>query len=391
MEIKKQLTELLRQGKVRESRSDSAVGTLFIPKADGSKRWCMDMRPVNNATIPDKNKSPLQDISRERIKGATVFTRLDMKDGYHHLRIREGDERHTAFLTEYGLFEWTVVCFGLRNAPAEFARFMSSILMDYLNEFVVVYFDDIVIFSENEKEHEEHVKKVLRRLKEARINLKIKKCEFGVRETSFLGDIVNGDTTRMQDEKVKAILQWPSPKILSIWKSSEDWWDITGSISRIFYEESKRYLRKRNSVGRQRTKKYSKKLKTSLKETKYLAYSTLRKKSWCKDTSAYAIGTEISQLGKEGRRRPILFYSRRLTPAEEKYSMVDKEMLAIVQVLKKYPHFLRETKFPVVIKTDHRNPTTFTTNKQLNGRQARWAEELSAYNFVIEHVPGKQT
>jgi Reverse transcriptase (RNA-dependent DNA polymerase) len=207
-----------------------------------------------------------------------------MKDGYHHLRIREGDERHTAFLTEYGLFEWTVVCFGLRNAPAEFARFMSSILMDYLNEFVVVYFDDIVIFSENEKEHEEHVKKVLRRLKEARINLKIKKCEFGVRETSFLGDIVNGDTTRMQDEKVKAILQWPSPKILSIWKSSEDWWDITGSISRIFYEESTRYLRKRNSVGRQRTKKYSKKLKTSLKETKYLAYSTLRKKSWCTKT-----------------------------------------------------------------------------------------------------------
>ena len=197
MEIKKQLTELLRQGKARESRSDSAVGTLFVPKADGSKRWCMDMRPVNNATIPDENKSPLQDISRERLKGAKIFTRLDMKDGYHHLRIREGDEKHTAFITEYGLFEWTVACFGLRNAPAEFARFMSNILIEYVNDFVVVYFDDIVIYSKDEKEHEEHVKKVLEKLRKAKVNLKIKKCEFGVKETNFLGHVVTGDTIKM--------------------------------------------------------------------------------------------------------------------------------------------------------------------------------------------------
>ena len=99
----------------------------------------------------------MTDISRERLKGATIFMRLDMRDGYHHLRICEGDEEHTGFITEYGLFEWAVACFGLRNAPAEFARYMSNILMEYLNEFVVVYFDDIVIFSKNESEHEEHV------------------------------------------------------------------------------------------------------------------------------------------------------------------------------------------------------------------------------------------
>ena len=214
LEIKKQLTELLRQGKVRESRSDSAVGTLFVPKADGSKRWCMDMRPVNNATIPDENKSPLQDISRERLRGAKIFTRLDMKDGYHHLRIREGGEKHTAFITEYGLFEWTVACFGLRNAPAEFARFMSNILIDYINDFVVVYFDDIVIYSRDEKEHEEHVRRVLEKLKKAKINLKIKKCEFGVKETNFLGHVMTGDTIRMQEEKIQVILKWPTPRNL---------------------------------------------------------------------------------------------------------------------------------------------------------------------------------
>ena len=96
----------------------------------------MDMRPVNNATIADENKSPLQDITRERLREAKFFTRLDMRDGHHHLRIREGDEKHAAFITEYGLYEWTVACFGLRNAPAEFARFMNSILMEFINEFV---------------------------------------------------------------------------------------------------------------------------------------------------------------------------------------------------------------------------------------------------------------
>ena len=91
---------------------------------------------MNNATIADENKSPLQDITRERLREAKFFTRLDMRDGHHHLRIREGDEKHAAFITEYGLYEWTVACFGLRNAPAEFARFMNSILMEFINEFV---------------------------------------------------------------------------------------------------------------------------------------------------------------------------------------------------------------------------------------------------------------
>ena len=221
----------------------------------------MDMTPVNNATIPDEDKSPLQDISRERLKGATIFTRLDMRDGYHHMRIREGDEKHTAFITEYGLFEWTVACFGLRNAPAEFARYMSNILMEYLNEFVVVYFDDIVIFSKNESEHEEHVRMVLKKLREAKVNLKINKCEFGVKETNFLGHVVNGDSTKMQEENVQAILQWPSPKNL---KQLEKFKGFAGyyrqyisHFSNIIRRINEK-LKQRNSHGRMRTRRYSK-------------------------------------------------------------------------------------------------------------------------------------
>ena len=140
---------------------------------------------------------------RERIRGAKYFTRLDMRDGYHHLRIKKGHEHRTAFLTEYGLYEWTVMCFGLKNAPAQFARYMSNNLREYLNEFVVVYFDDIVIYSDNLEDHWKHVRQVLTRLRQKGINLKLK---------NFLGHVVNGETTRMQHEKLKSILEWPTPE-----------------------------------------------------------------------------------------------------------------------------------------------------------------------------------
>jgi hypothetical protein len=135
----------------------------------------MDLRPINNVTKNDENKAPLQENVRERIRGARYFTRLDMRDGYHHLRIKKGHEEKTAFLTEYGLYEWTVMCFGLKNAPAQFARYMNNNLREFLNEFVVVYFDDILIYSDNLEEHWQHVRTVLQRLKEKRVNLKIKK------------------------------------------------------------------------------------------------------------------------------------------------------------------------------------------------------------------------
>jgi RNase H-like domain found in reverse transcriptase/Reverse transcriptase (RNA-dependent DNA polymerase)/Integrase zinc binding domain/Chromo (CHRromatin Organisation MOdifier) domain/Integrase core domain len=394
IEIKKQLTELLRTGKVRESRSESAVGTLFVLKHDGSKRWCMDMRPINAITETDENKAPLQDITRDRIQGAKVFTRLDMRDGYHHLRIRKGDEKYTAFITEYGLYEWTVACFGLKNAPAEFARFMSNILRDFLNEFVVVYFDDIIIYSENLDEHWQHVERVLTKLQEARINLKVSKCEFGVRETEFLGQIINGKTTKMQQEKVKAILQWPTPK-------SKDEIATFRGLTGYYRQYIKKFsdkmrpmneiLTQKEFTWKEKEEKAFQEIKDEYRGERVLILFDPEKQIWVHaDASDYAIGSEISQLDENGKRKPVLFYSRKLLPAEMNYSTADKELLAIVQTLKKYQHYLRGTKYPVIIKSDHRNLRTFMTTKELNARQARWAEELSSYNFVIEHIKGKE-
>ena len=394
IEVKKQLDELLAKGKIRESRSESAVSTLFVLKADGSKRWCMDLRPVNNVTKSDENKAPLQENVRERIRGAKYFTRLDMRDGYHHLRIKKGHEHRTAFLTEYGLYEWTVMCFGLKNAPAQFARYMSSNLREYLNEFVVVYFDDIVIYSDNLEDHWRHVRKVLQRLRQKGVNLKLKKCEFAVQETNFLGHVVSGETTRMQYEKLKAILEWPVPENC---KDIEQFRGIAGYYRQYIKRFSDKMeplnecLRKNIFEWNNNERESFKTIKDSYRENPILILHDPEKETWLHaDASDYAIGAEISQLDQNGKRRPVLFYSRKLLPAEMNYSTPDKEMLAIVHTMKKFQHYLRGTKYPVIVKSDHRNLRTFMTTKELNARQARWAEELSSYNFVIEHIKGKE-
>jgi len=136
---KKQLNELIKKDKIQPSRSESAAPTLFVTKGNGSKRWCMDLRLLNNITTTDANQAPLQDTAKEKLQGAKYFTKLDMRDGYHHLRIKRGDEHKTAFLTEFGLYEWKVMCFGLKNSPAEFARFMTENLYEFINDFVAVY------------------------------------------------------------------------------------------------------------------------------------------------------------------------------------------------------------------------------------------------------------
>jgi RNase H-like domain found in reverse transcriptase len=235
---------------------------------------------------------------------------------------------------------------------------------------------------------------VLKKLRKAKINLKIKKCEFGVKETNFLGHVMTGDTIRMQEEKIQVILKWPTPrnlKDLEKFKGMVGYYrQFIGHFTDIMRKINEK-LRRKEFSWNEEDEKIFQDVKNRFKNNQIMGIFDWEKEITVHtDASDYAIGAEISQKDQNGKHRPILFYSRRLSPAEERYSTADKEMLAITQVLKKFPHYLRETKYPVTIKTDHKNLVTFTTNKQLNGRQARWVEELAAYDFTIEHVPGKQ-
>jgi hypothetical protein len=202
---------LLEKGYIRLSTSPSAASVLFVEKKDGTKRMCIDYISLNEVTI--KNKYPLPRIEDlfDQLRGASVFSKIDLRSGYHQLRIRPSDIPKIAFITKYGLYEFTVMSFGLTNALAYFMYLMDSVFMDYLDKFVVVFIDDILIYSQNEQEHEEHLGKVLQRLRDCQLYAKLSKCEFWISEILFLGHIINREGLDADPKKVTAILDWKAP------------------------------------------------------------------------------------------------------------------------------------------------------------------------------------
>jgi hypothetical protein len=208
VELKKQIDELSEKGYIRPSTSPWAAPVLFVEKKDGTKRMCIDYRALNEVTI--KNKYPLPRIEDmfDQLRGASVFSKIDLRSGYHQLRIRSSDIPKTAFITKYGLYEFTVMSFGLTNAPAFFMNLMNSVFMDYLDKFVVVFIDDILIYSRSEEEHADHLRMVLLRLQEHQLYAKLSKCEFWISEVLFLGHIINKEGLVVDPKKVTYILNW---------------------------------------------------------------------------------------------------------------------------------------------------------------------------------------
>jgi hypothetical protein len=179
-----------------------------VEKKYGTRRMCIDYRVLNEVTI--KNKYPLPRIEDlfDQLRGASVFSKIDLRSGYHQLRIRPSNIPKTAFVTKYGLYEFTVMSFGVTNAPAFFMNLMNSVFMDYLDKFVVVFIDDILIYSQSEEEHVDHLKMVLQRLRDHQLYAKLSKCEFWINEVMFLGHIINKDGLVVDPKKVADILNW---------------------------------------------------------------------------------------------------------------------------------------------------------------------------------------
>jgi hypothetical protein len=178
-ELKEQLQELLDKGYIRPSASPWGAPVIFVPKKDGTQRMCVDYRSLNEFTV--KNKYPLHRIDDlfDQLKGACVFSKIDLRSGYHQLKIRATDIPKTAFFTRYGLYEYTVMSFGLTNAPTYFMYLMNKVFMEYLYEFIVVFIDDILIFSKNEEEHDEHLRLVLQKLRENQLYAKLSNANSG--------------------------------------------------------------------------------------------------------------------------------------------------------------------------------------------------------------------
>lgn len=391
--LKEYIKENLEKGFIRPSSSPAASPILFVPKKDGSLRLCVDYRQLNSITIKDRYALPLVGELHDRLQGATIFTSLDMRGAYNLIRMKEGEEWKTAFRTRYGLYEYQVMPFGLTNAPASCQRMINDQLHEYLDVFVVAYLDDILIFSKTRTEHIEHVRKVLEKLKGANLLLKPEKCKFHKEELEFLGYIVGKNGIRMSPDKVQAVLEWPIPTTVK---------EVQAFLG--FANFYRRFIAQYSAVAKPLTELTKKDQGFHWTNEAQRAFEDLKKRFTTApilatfdpaqkiiletDASDFAIGACLGQLTEQGKLRPVAYYSRKLSPAELNYDVHDKELLAIVVAFEQWRVYLEGSTHQVQVLTDHKNLTSFTTTKILNRRQVRWAEALSAYNFIISYRKG---
>jgi hypothetical protein len=212
VELKKQLQELLDKGFIRPSTSPWGCSALFVKKKDESLRLCIDYRPLNAVNIKN-NKYPLPciDVLFDQLVGAKVFSKIDLCSDYHQIKIRVSDIPKSAFTTRYGLYEYLVMSFGLTNAPAYFMYLMNSVFMPELDKFVVVFIDDILVYSKNEEEHAGHLHVVLQRLREHRLYAKLSKCEFWLKEIKFSSHTISWAGIAVDPDKVQEVMNWKPP------------------------------------------------------------------------------------------------------------------------------------------------------------------------------------
>jgi hypothetical protein len=210
-ELKRHLQELLDKAFIRPSTSPWGCPALFVKKKDESLRLCVDYRPLNAVTIKNKYLLPRIDVLFDQLVGAKVFSKIDLRSGYHQIKIRASDIPKMTFSTRYGLYEYLVMSFGLTNAPAYFMYLMNSVFMPKLDKFVVVFIDDILVYSRNEQEHTMHLHTVLQRLRDHRLYAKLSKCDFWLREIKFLGHTISQDGISVDPEKVQEVMNWKPP------------------------------------------------------------------------------------------------------------------------------------------------------------------------------------
>jgi hypothetical protein len=210
--LKIQLKDLLDKGFIRPSSSPWSCLALFVSKKDKGLRLCVDYRPLNAVTIKNKYPLPHIDILFDQLAGAQVFSKIDLRSGYHQIKICDEDIPKTAFSMRYWLYEYLVMSFGLTNAPAHFMYLMNSVFMPELDKFVMVFIDDILVYSKSTEDHEEHLQVVLQRLRDHQLYAKFNKCEFWIDEVPFLGHVISSEGIAVDPSKVRDVLDWEPPK-----------------------------------------------------------------------------------------------------------------------------------------------------------------------------------
>ena len=390
------ISDSLAAGIIRPSSSPAGAGFFFVGKKDGSLRPCIDYRGLNDITVKNRYPLPLISSAFELLQGATVFTKLDLRNAYHLDRIKEGDEWKTAFNTPTGHYEYLVMPFGLTNAPAVFQALVNDVLRDMLNQFVYVFLDDILIFSRGMAEHTHHVQLVLRRLLENSLYVKAEKCEFHVKTVSFLGYIVSEGRIKMDPAKVSAVTTWPTPA------TRQKLQQFLGFAN--FY---RRFIRNYSTVAAPLTALTSSKRSFCWTPEAERAFQALKARFTSApilqmpdpsrqfvvevDASDVGVGAVLSQRTEEdGKMHPCAFFSRRFSPAEANYDIGNRELLAVKLALEEWRHWLEGATIPFVVWTDHKNLEYVQSAKRLNSRQRRWSLFFARFNFTLSYRPGSR-
>ncbi len=393
--LKDYIEENLKKGFIRESESPAGYPVLFQKKKDGSLRLCVDYKKLNAVTVRNSYPLPLITDIIEHVKGANYFTKLDLRSAYNLIRIREGDEYKTAFRTKYGHYEYLVMPFGLTNAPATFQSFINSVLRQYLEKFVILYLDDILIYSKTLEEHIQHVRTVLKTLLDNNLYAKPKKCEFHKPKVEFLGHVISGNGIATDPNKIKSVEEWPTPKsvkdvqrFLGLCNYYRRFVENFAFIARPLHNLTKKNVK---FIWSKDCEKAFQELKKRLITSPILMHPDTQKPFIVEcDASNFAIGAILSQKDDEGKLHPVAYYSRSLNNAELNYSITEKELLAIKCAFSTWRHLLLGAKYQVTVFTDHRNLLYTLGGKVGNQRQHRWHLFFQEYNFQLIYRQGRK-
>ncbi|CAM5076925.1 unnamed protein product [Natator depressus] len=390
--IEREIHDMLQMGVIRPSESAWASPVVLVPKPDGEIRFCVDYRKLNAVTRPDNYPMPRTDELLEKLGRAQFISTLDLTKGYWQVPLDESAKERSAFTTHLGLYEFNVLPFGLRNAPATFQRLVDGLLAG-LGEYAVAYLDDVAIFSDSWADHLEHLQKVLERIREAGLTVKAKKCQIGLNKVTYLGHQVGQGTISPLQAKVDAIQKWPVPKSK---KQVQSFLGLAGYYRRFVPHYSQiaapltDLTKKKQPNAVQWTEKCQKafnKLKATLMSDPVLRAPDFDKPFLVTtDASERGVGAVLMQKGPDQEFHPVVFLSKKLSERESNWSITEKECYAIVYALEKLRPYVWGRRFH--LQTDHAALKWLHTVKETNKKLLRWSLALQDFDFDIQHISG---
>lgn len=395
-EVKRQIEEGLHMGWIQASESPWAAPILFVHKKGGGLRMCIDYRALNKVTIRNQYPLPRIDDMFDSLHKAKYFTSLDLASGYHQIRIPEEDREKTAFRTPFGLFEYKVLSFGLTNAPATFQAAMNEMLNPFLQKFVLVYIDDILIYSQTWEEHLMHIKKVLQKLRENQFYCRQWKCHFGQKSIEYLGHIIEDGCIKVDPKKTEAVQKWPKPTNVS---------DVRSFLG--FCNYFRRFIEGYSSLAHPLTELTKKGKSWEWSQRCEQAFETLKRclitapvlrladpsKPYEVISKPFEVITDASVEGvgaillQEGH--PIAYESKKFSSAERNYTTTEQECLAAYFALSKWRCYLENDEATFTLVTDHHPLVYLKSGPVTSRRQIRWIEFFERFNFNWEHRPGR--